>query len=62
MMRACARRIGVLLVAEGNIAHVDDVFYLTVAELTAKPGQAIAITYVHNGTSTTVDVTPVPQN
>ena len=35
---------------------------ITVAELTAKPGQAIAITYVHNGTSTTVDVTPVPQN
>jgi len=35
---------------------------ITVAELTAKPGQAVAITYERSGTSTTVDVTPVVQN
>ena len=35
---------------------------ITVAELTAKPGQAIAITYERNGASTTVNVTPTAQN
>ena len=36
VMRACARRIGEHLVAEGRISRIDDVFYLTVKELTVE--------------------------
>jgi pyruvate,water dikinase len=36
VMRACARRIGEHLVAAGRIDQVEDVFYLTVDELTAE--------------------------
>jgi pyruvate,water dikinase len=34
VIRACARRLGELLAAEGVIERADDVFYLTMAELT----------------------------
>jgi putative serine protease PepD len=55
------------IVASDVITQIDgrsatDSEQITVAELTAKPGQSIAITYERSGTSTTVDVTPVPQN
>jgi putative serine protease PepD len=35
---------------------------ITVAELTAKPGQAVSLTYARNGSSTTVKVTPVAES
>ena len=35
---------------------------ITVAELTAKPGDPVSITYLRGGTSTTVQVTPAPQS
>jgi pyruvate,water dikinase len=44
VIRACARRLGVLLAADGAIEHPDDVFYLTMPELTGGlPADARAV-------------------
>jgi putative serine protease PepD len=53
--------------AEGDVITAIDgqpatsVEQITIAELTAKPGQSIALTYERGGSETTVDVTPVVQ-